>query len=194
MFLIHKFFQTGYKLSDRLPEYLRGMLLYVKIRLCGGYCASIPRVSRGFMLRYPPHAGIDFGRGVRIGPNCMIECPPGAQLKIGDHVGLTASVLISSHRDVAIGSDCLFAENVSIRDAEHNTAANATIASQPLKQGAIRIENDVWIGKGSIVLQDTVLRQGCVVGANSFLKSCITDAFGVYAGAPAKKIRSRAAR
>jgi acetyltransferase-like isoleucine patch superfamily enzyme len=193
MFLIHKFFQTSYKLSDRIPDYLRGMLLYVKIRLCGGQCGSVPRVASGFILRYPPHAGVTFGRGVRIGPNCIIECPPGALLKIGDRVGLTASVLISSHREITIGHDCLFAENVSIRDAEHTISANATIASQPLRQGAIRIESDVWIGKGSIVLQDSVLRHGSVVGANSFLKSHVTDSFGIYVGAPAKKIRSRAA-
>jgi acetyltransferase-like isoleucine patch superfamily enzyme len=193
MFFIHKFFQFSFKLSDRIPEYLRGMSLYLKIRLCGGQCTSIPRVAPGLVLRYPPHAGLVFGHGVRIGPNCIIECPPGGVLKIGDRVGLTAAVLISSHREVTIGNDCLFAENVSIRDAEHSISAGATIAAQPLRQGTILIEDDVWIGKGSILLQDTVLRHGCVVGANSFLKSHVTESFGVYAGAPAKKIRSRTA-
>lgn len=193
MFFLYKFFQFSFKLSDRIPEYLRGMLLYVKIRLCGGQCRSIPRVAAGFVLRYPPHAGVVFGSGVRIGPNCIIECPAGACLRIGDRVGLTAAVLISSHRDITIGNDCLFAENVSIRDAEHTISAATTIAGQPLKQGTIAIEDDVWVGKGSIVLQDTVLRHGCVIGANSFLKSHVAEPFGVYVGAPAKKIRSRAA-
>lgn len=176
----------------RVPLYLRGFSLYLKILACGGSCASIPRVDVGVVLRYPPHAGLKLGRGVRFGPYCLIECPPGARLEIGDRVGLTAGVTISAQQEIVIGNDCLFAEWVSIRDAEHGTRAGEAIASQDLTAAAIVIEDDVWLGKGSTVLQGAVIRRGCVLGANSFFKNKTTEAFGIYAGAPATLIKMRA--
>jgi acetyltransferase-like isoleucine patch superfamily enzyme len=191
MILMQKLFQVGIKVSHRALLYLRGFCLYLKIRACGGVCESVPRVEQGLVLRYPPHAGLKLGRGVRIGPNCLIECPPGAKLHIGDRVGLTAGVVLSAHEKVVIGNDCLLAEWVSVRDAEHGTHPGATIASQPLKHDAIRIEDDVWIGKGTIVLQGAVIQRGCVIGANSFFKSKTSEEFAIYAGVPAIRIKAR---
>lgn len=176
----------------RAPLYLRGLVLMLTVRACGGKCASVPRVDKGLTLRYPPHSGLVLGRGLRIGPGCMIECPPGALLSIGDGVGLTAGVTLSAHHEIVIGDNCLFAEWVSVRDGEHGTLAATTIASQPLRLGSVRIEDDVWVGRGSIVLQGTTLRRGCVLGANTFIKNKAADEFGIYVGTSPTKIKTRA--
>jgi acetyltransferase-like isoleucine patch superfamily enzyme len=193
MSAVYKLVQFLIKASLRLPLYLRGLGLYLKIHACGGTCASVPRVDKGFVLRYPPHSGVRLGRGLRIGPNSVIECPPGALLEIGDRVGLTAGVFISAQCEVVVGNDCLFAEWVSIRDAEHGTGRTTTIASQELRYGAVRIEDDVWLGKGSTVLLGSVIRRGCVLGSNSFFKNKTSEPYGIYVGAPSRLLKMRGA-
>lgn len=190
---MQSFFQLFFKILSRAPLYVRGLVLWMNIRACGGTCASIPQVHKGFVLKYPPHAGLKLGHGLRIGPHCMIECPAGARLSIGDRVGLTAGVILSANFDVFIGDDCLIAEWVSIRDAEHSAHIGATIASQPLKLARVYIGNDVWIGRSSLILQGAHVGNGCIIGANSFLKNKTAEAFGVYVGTPAARIKTRAA-
>lgn len=191
MTYLQKLLQIFIKILSRIPLFVRGFFLMWTIRACGGVCKSMPRVARGLVLRYPPHSGMVIGFRLRIGPNCLIECPPGAHLTLGDDVGLTAGVLISAQHDINIGNDCLLAEGVSIRDAEHLTRLGEFIRTQGLTLAPILIQDDVWLGKGSIVLQGSTIRRGCVLGANSMFKNNTSTEYGIYVGTPAIKIKDR---
>ena len=50
-------------------------------------------------------------------------------------------------------------------------------------KGGILIEDDVWLGAGTIVLDGAVLGKGAVVGALSLVRSTL-EPFGIYAGNP----------
>lgn len=52
------------------------------------------------------------------------------------------------------------------------------------------IKSNVWIGYGAVINKGIVIENGTVVGANSVVTKNI-EANSVYAGVPAKKIRSR---
>ena len=62
------------------------------------------------------------------------------------------------------------------------------------KQGetmlGIHIEDDVWIGAGVRVLDGVKIGQGAIVGAGAVVTKSI-EKFCVYAGVPAKKIKTR---
>jgi acetyltransferase-like isoleucine patch superfamily enzyme len=61
---------------------------------------------------------------------------------------------------------------------------------QPNIVGLITVENDVWIGTGSVILKDSHITEGCVIAANSVVKGTL-EPFSIYGGAPAKKIGIR---
>ena len=52
------------------------------------------------------------------------------------------------------------------------------------------IEDDVWIGTNAIIMPGVRIQKGCIIGAGAVVtKDC--EAFGIYLGVPAKKVRSR---
>ncbi len=52
------------------------------------------------------------------------------------------------------------------------------------------IEDDVWLGAGVTVIDGAIIRKGCVIAAHSLVIG-ETEPYSVYAGNPAKKIKSR---
>jgi acetyltransferase-like isoleucine patch superfamily enzyme len=104
-----------------------------------------------------------------IGPFCVLYGHGG--LSIGKHVGIAAHCVIipSNHNFGETGKDIL---------------------DQGETSRGIIIEDDVWIGSGVRVLDGVCIRKGCVIGAGAVVVKS-TEPYGVYAGIPAKKIRSR---
>ncbi|HVA26972.1 MAG TPA: acyltransferase [Candidatus Baltobacteraceae bacterium] len=62
--------------------------------------------------------------------------------------------------------------------------------ARPSVPKPIRIEDDVWIGAGAVILPGVVVRRGSVIGANAVVTRD-TEEYSVNVGIPAKKIRSR---
>lgn len=52
------------------------------------------------------------------------------------------------------------------------------------------IGNDVWIGYGAIVMSRVNIAEGTIIAAGSVVTHD-TEAYSIYAGVPAKKIRDR---
>ena len=58
-------------------------------------------------------------------------------------------------------------------------------------KGGIIIEDDVWIGANTVILDGAVIRKGVVVGAVSVVRDQELMPYGVYAGNPLKLIKMR---
>lgn len=52
----------------------------------------------------------------------------------------------------------------------------------------VRIERGCWIGSGVTILPGVTIRRGCVIGANSLVRTS-TEANGLYVGTPARRVR-----
>lgn len=166
-------------------------MVFLRVNAFGGICKSIPRVDKNFSFKYPPHRGIYIGKKCSFGPNVMIEVPYYAKLKIGDNVSFASNTVISSEISINIGDNCLFAEFISIRDAEHSYQKKMLIKEQELISDEVIIESDVWIGRGACVLMGCKISQGSIIGANSLIKNKITKPYAIYVGIPAKEIGMR---
>lgn len=202
-------------LLSKILYNLRGRWLAVLIRRAGGKCGPNLKVEGGFRLGFQLHSGVELGRNVYFGPNCLVDCPPGATLKIHDDVTFTAGVVIGCHSHVRVSNDVIVGEYTSIRDSEHgfdvqqrDTASPASgwtsdpvisharprtalpIRKQPMVLKAVDIQSDVWIGRGCAILGGTVLGSGCVVGANSVTKTAYAP-YKVIVGAPGRVVASR---
>lgn len=147
---------------------------------------------RFLMFRLVPNHNIVLGNNITIGENITFEVVPGALLKIGNNVNLTRNTTIAVNTKVEIGSNCLIAENVSIRDANHKTDKNKLILEQESDSEPISIGDDVWIGANSVVLKGAKIPNGVVIGANSLvLKKSVLEPYGIYGGNPLKLLRVR---
>jgi sugar O-acyltransferase (sialic acid O-acetyltransferase NeuD family) len=90
--------------------------------------------------------------------------------------------------DVKVGHNCIINNNVNLEhDAEigHHThvATNAVI------NGNCRVGSEVLIGSNSVILQGVSIADSVVIGAGSVVIRDIMEP-GIYAGNPARKIRS----
>ena len=107
--------------------------------------------------------------------------------------------------DLVIGKFCSVASNVTIfLGGNHRTdwvttypfgyIYNQEFGGEPSSEtiysnGNVLIGNDVWIGMNCIILKGVKIGDGSIIAAGSVVIDHV-DAASVYAGNPAKKIKS----
>ena len=114
-------------------------------------------------------------------------------LIIGEGSYVNSGTVIYTGSGVWIGKDVLIAANCTLAPVNHQyRSRDIRIIKQGFaaNKGGIRIEDDVWIGVNTVVLDGAVIRRGCVVGASSLVKGEL-DEYGIYVGNPLVKIGER---
>lgn len=128
---------------------------------------------------------------------------------LGKKCKIQRKVYFGSGREVSVGNNCQINENVSLvnvkignfvmiapgvtilgrmHNHENKTIPMVLQGQKKTKQGII--ENDVWIGTNAIIMPSVKICEGCIIAAGSVVtKDC--EPYGVYAGVPAKRIKSR---
>ncbi len=112
---------------------------------------------------------------------------------IGCNSYINSGTVIYSGNGVRIGENVLIAANCTLAPVNHQfVERNRTIMEQRFKpsKGGIIIEDDVWIGVNTVILDGAIVRQGCVIGALSLVRGEL-DEYGVYAGNPLVKTGER---
>ncbi|CCU72968.1 acyltransferase [Thalassolituus oleivorans] len=130
--------------------------------------------------------GARFGRRVRIFPNSRIEIFPGAVLDVHDDVAIAQGFHVTCKGHLVINSGVCIAANVCITDIKHSfkKVAGANILAQEDEVIKTSIGKNCFIGYGAVIDAGTVLGEGCIVGANAYVKGEY-EAYSVIASAPA---------
>jgi len=100
------------------------------------------------------------------------------------------SIIIKEKCDVFVGHDCMFSSRIEIRTSDSHSIFDVETGRRLNKPGNVYIHDHVWLGKDVIVSKGVEISKNCVVGAKSFVNKSLLDSNCLYAGVPAKKIRS----
>ena len=131
------------------------------------------------------------GEKVRIYDNGIFEFGPDSIVFWGNNVLFSYGVVYCSRSKIQIGDDVQIGEYTSIRDTTHTYKDTTKTIRQSVDVSTpILIGNNVWIGRGCLIMPGTVIEDGVVVGANSIVKGLLKKN-GIYAGSPCKFIKSR---
>ena len=128
--------------------------------------------------------GLKIGKHSRIGIDTMLVSIN--HIIIGDNTVINEKCFLDGRGTLQIGNNCSISPFVKIITATHNPNTNNFTY---LKYKTI-IENNVWIGTGAIILDNTTLKEGSIVGAGAVFKG-VSYKNTIYVGNPAKKIKDR---
>jgi len=138
-------------------------------------------------------------RGTRIvvGANSIIDSfvkikPAGGSgdVMIGSNSVINSGCVLYSGNGISIKDNVAIAANCVLAPVNHEfSQRNVLIRNQRFKvsKGGIVIEDDVWIGAGSVLLDGAILRRGCVIGAMSLVRGEI-PAYSIQMGNPLKLV------
>jgi acetyltransferase-like isoleucine patch superfamily enzyme len=135
-------------------------------------------------------ARVLLGRNLRLYPDVYLETQESGSIEIGDDTVISGGVHIVSHASITIGAGTMIGEYSSIRDGNHRRDSNGAIRETGHDSAPISIGNNVWIGRGVIILPGVRIGHRATVGANAVVTANVPEDVCV-AGVPARIIVNR---
>ena len=141
-----------------------------------------------------------------IGDHCLIlgellTLAHGGRIAIGNDSFVSEGSRIWSAVGVSIGNNVLVSHDVDIHDtASHSLSARARAAHfamirrsghpailDDVKEAAVTIEDDVWIGFGAAILPGVHIGKGAVIGAKTVVTHDVPP-YAIMVGNPARTV------
>lgn len=193
-------------------QVIRGIITKIKLKKSNGFifCGRNVKVQFGFLvtagkslilednviLNALSHKGINLGDNVTIAKNSVLQCTgvianKGVGIKIGNNSAVGANSYLGGQGGIEIGNDVIMGPNVNIFSENHKyNNLDIPIRKQGETRKGVIINDNCWIGAGSIILDGVEIGEGCVVAAGSVVTKSIPPN-SVVAGIPAKVIKRR---
>ena len=140
--------------------------------------------------------GVSIGDNVTIKKGTIIECTGvirelGEGITIGNNVGISQNCFIQVRGKVTIGNYVIFGPNVSLFSENHNYSnSDKPIMEQGATRKGVVIEDDVWVGTRSVILDGVKIGKGSIIAAGSVVTTDV-EPYSIYGGVPAKLIKKR---
>ncbi|MFN3630458.1 MAG: acyltransferase [Casimicrobiaceae bacterium] len=140
-------------------------------------------------------ARISIGDDTRIDDFCVLSAGEGG-IHIGRHVHIAVFCALIGAERIDLDDFSGLSSRVSVYSSndDYSGAAmtNPTVpaAFTRVTRAPVHIGRHVIVGSGSVILPGVTLHEGAAVGALSLVRrDC--EAFGIYAGAPARRVGER---
>lgn len=198
MILIYKFIQKIFYLLLNLLEKIISMIILYgnNISFSNFRTSGVPyiMVARGGKCNIGKNFAMNNGiKGNPIGcyQKCTIFVDRGAELIIGNNVGISQTALICTKK-ITIEDYVKIGGGVCIYDTDfHSLNPSIRKSTEDLKhrkQKEVLIKENAFIGAHSIILKGVTIGRNSIVGAGSVVTKNIADN-EIWAGNPAKFIK-----
>ena len=136
---------------------------------------------------------------ISIGDNSRVDdfCILSGNIVIGRYVHITPMCLVAGGEPgIELHDFCTLAYGVKIfsqsDDYSGETMVNSLIDSKYKSEvlAAVVLNKQVIVGSNSVILPGVIVAEGCSIGAMTLLNKS-TDAWGIYIGIPAIRLRER---
>lgn len=117
-------------------------------------------------------------------------------ITVGDDVSLGhGTVLMASDSRILIGNKVMFGPNVMVIGGNHNTSIAGQFlydvkVKRPQDDQDVKIDDDVWIGAGAILLKGVRIGRGAIVAAGAVVNRDVLP-YSIAGGVPAHEIGKR---
>lgn len=138
----------------------------------------------GLKVRLLRLFGARVGMGVNIKPSVNIKYP--WLLEIGDYTWIGENVWIDNLARVRIGNNVCVSQGAMLLCGNHNYKK----PTFDLMIGEITLEDGSWVGAQAVVCPGVTLHTHAVLGVGSVANRDL-DAYCIYQGCPAAKVRER---
>jgi galactoside O-acetyltransferase len=141
---------------------------------------------------------ISIGDNTRIDDFCILSAGEEG-IEIGNHVHIACYSSLIGQGKITLEDYSNISSRVSIYSSNDDYSGewmtNPTVSNEftNVNHQYVIIHKHVVIGSGSVILPGSIIGLGSAVGALSLVKSYLPS-FGIYAGCPAKFIKSRSMR
>lgn len=155
-------------------------------------CGKQVFISRRAVLAHPQCLAL--GNSIRIDAYCSIIGR--GSVCIGDHVHIGSSVTITAGAAVRIGSFSGIASGARLFTSDDDysgeflTGPTVPEETTRVKLAPIELGSHAVIGANAVVLPNTVLEEGAVIGALSLAQGRYPG-WTIYGGVPAKPLKGR---
>lgn len=132
-----------------------------------------------------------FGKNIWLADNCTVT----GDVVCGDDCNIWfGAILRGDVHYIKIGNRVNIQDNAVIHCTYEKSPVNigncVSIAHNAIVHGAT-IKDNVLIGMNAVILDDAVIESNCIIAAGAVItKGTITEPNSVYAGIPAKKIKT----
>ena len=139
----------------------------------------------------------DRAGSIQVGADCRIKenvwlASYGGKILIGDNVLIGRNTVLHGHGGIAIGSMSMLGPNVTILTAKHGHDVGHNAPPFQLQNESsepVQIGRNVWLGTDTTVVGGVNICPDVVVAAGAVVVASISEP-GIYAGVPAKLVRS----
>ena len=128
--------------------------------------------------------GAKVGKNFYCRPELAVHFP--WKLEIGDNVWLGERTVLHNIEHIYIGSNTALGHEVFITSGGHDVRSRLF----SYKNQEVHVGDQVWIGSRATILAGVQIGQGTVVAAGSVVTKP-TEAWSIYGGVPARKLRAR---
>ena len=98
-------------------------------------------------------------------------------------------LLLSEHKNVFIGSNCIFSTDINFRNADAHLIYDIETMKRINNTKSIFLGDHVWVGKSAFIAKGTRVSSGSIIGANSLISNKTVEHNASYGGNPARKIK-----
>ena len=151
------------------------------------YFGQLTRIKRNVEWKFYPGCKYSSGRGFLVGRDVTISVSRGANLYIGENVGIGNRCQIVCHDCICIGDGTIIAPNVMIYDHNHLFDEENGVRQREFECAKVSIGKNCWLGAGCIILEGVTIGDNCVIGAGSVVTKDIPSG-SVAVGSPARVV------